>query len=407
MLLRQSFRSSTFLLRRNVTGQRKFSSDQGSDDVKFEFSEPWKAHRCEGPNMYAYANRDELLMAFKQMATVRRIEIASDNLYKKKKIRGFCHLYDGQEAVCVGIENAITKNDHVITSYREHGWQFVRGDSIFSIMAEQLGKKGGSARGKGGSMHLYYPENCFYGGNGIVGAQVPLGAGIGLAAKIKGDGTVAYAVFGDGAANQGQVYESLNMCALWKVPCVFVCENNLYGMGTSTDRSSYVNEYWTRGDYVPGVLVDGMDYLKCREAARYARDWCRDGNGPMVLEYRTYRYHGHSMSDPGTTYRSREEVSDVRQRNDPIERLRAVIVDTQLATPEELKETEKEIRKEVNAAVILAEEDGVLTEEQLVLDIYSEPSVPPFVRYSNYANSVVNGDKKLSTIRPELLIGNT
>jgi len=283
-----------------------------------------------------------------------------------------------------------------------HGWQFVRGDSIFSIMAEQLGKKGGCSRGKGGSMHLYYPESNFYGGNGIVGAQVPVGAGIALASKVKGDGTVTFACMGDGAANQGQVFEALNMCALWKVPCVFVVENNLYGMGTATHRSSFINDYYTRGDYVPGVLIDGMDFLRCREAARYARDYCREGNGPMVLEFRTYRYHGHSMSDPGTTYRSREEVTDVRQKNDPIERCRALILEHELATTDELKDIEKDIRKKVNEACALAEQDGVLTEEQLVLDIYSG-SAPPFVRYSNYANSVINGSTKLSVVRPELI----
>lgn len=352
--------------------------------------------------MYTYATRAELLEAFRMMAVVRRIEIASDNLYKKKKIRGFCHLYDGQEAVCVGVETAITKQDHVITSYREHGWQSVRGDSVHSIMAEQLGKKTGCARGKGGSMHLYYPENNFYGGNGIVGAQVPLGAGIALASKIKGDGTVCFAMYGDGAANQGQVFESMNMCALWKVPVIFACENNLYGMGTSTDRHAYMNDFYLRGHYIPGLLVDGMDYLKCREAARWARDWCSSGKGPLVLEFRTYRYHGHSMTDPGTTYRSREEVADVRQRNDPIERLRGLMVDGGMAEADELKEIEKEIRKEVNDACNQAEADGVLTEEQLVLDIYSE-GAPPFVRYSNYANSVIDGTTKLSTVRPELV----
>jgi len=373
-------------------------------DVRIDFQTEWKTHRCDGPNTFTTINREEALDAFHMMATVRRIEIASDNLYKKKKIRGFCHLYDGQEAVCVGIEKAITKQDHVITSYRDHGWQYVRGDSVFSIMAEQLGKKGGSARGKGGSMHLYYPEANFYGGNGIVGAQVPVGAGIALASKLKKDGTVTFTCYGDGAANQGQVFESKNMAALWKLPVVFVCENNLYAMGTATHRGAYVDEYYTRGDYVPGVLVDGMDYLMSKEAARWAREYCSAGNGPLVLEFRTYRYHGHSMSDPGTTYRSRDEVSDVRQRNDPIERLRALILEHDLATSDELKAIEKAIRKEVNDACSQAEADGVLTEEQLVLDIYTGDA-PPFVRYSNYANSVIEGNVKLSSTRPELVAG--
>lgn len=365
--------------------RRPFSSP--SDTITIDLD--WKLHQLspeEGPATQVTATKEELMQYFKEMSYIRRIEIVSDNLYKAKKIRGFCHLYDGQEAVCVGIEAGITRQDHVITAYREHGYQFIRGDNAFRIFAEQMGKISGCSRGKGGSMHLYWPEGNFYGGNGIVGAQVPIGAGIALASKLKGDGTVAYAAYGDGAANQGQIFEAMNMTALWKVPCVFVCENNHYAMGTATARHAANTDFYTRGHYVPGVLVDGMNVLAAKEAARWSRQYCSSGKGPLVLEMRTYRYHGHSMSDPGISYRTKDEVTDVRKKNDPIEYVRSLLHEMGVA-PEDLKTEEKTIRKEVAEAAKLAEEDGMLTEDQLALDIYST-GIPDFVRFSNFPDSL-------------------
>lgn len=333
------------------------------------------------------------------MVYIRRIEIASDNYYKKKLTRGFCHLYDGQEAVCVGIEASCKREDHIITAYRCHGYQFTRGDTVRSIMAEQFGKDTGCSRGKGGSMHLYYPEGRFYGGNGIVGAQVPVGAGIAFGSKYNGKDEVSFACFGDGAANQGQVYESLNMCALWKVPCIFVCENNLYGMGTSSERHAACPEFWTRGDYVPGILVDGMNVFAVREAVKHVRAYALE-HGPVMMEMRTYRYHGHSMSDPGITYRSREEVSDIRSNRDPIDKLKNFMLAQNLATEAEIKEMEKRIRKEVTEQAKLAEGDGELGLEELYQDIY-HTGPPPFVRYANFDESMIatpEGHKQISKV---------
>eukprot|EP00494_Astrolonche_serrata_P030030 UN30297 len=209
-------------------------------------------------------------------------------------------------------------------------------------MAEQFGKDTGCSRGKGGSMHLYWPEGNFYGGNGIVGAQIPIGVGIAFACKYFNKQEVSYICYGDGAANQGQFFESTNMAALWKLPAVYVCENNLYGMGTSIERHAYNPNFYQRGDYVPGIRVDGMNVFHVREAVRHTREYCLAGNGPMVLEMITYRYHGHSMSDPGTSYRTREEVSETRGSSDPIKQLESFMVEHEVATPEELKALDKE-----------------------------------------------------------------
>jgi len=359
-----------------------------AESVDFDLGLEFQTHKCEGPATKSSITREECLKYLRLMSYIRRIEIVSDNFYKKKVIRGFCHLYDGQEAVAVGIEGAITANDHVITTYRDHGWQFTRGDSVRSIMAEQFGKETGCSRGKGGSMHLYWPEGNFYGGNGIVGAQVPIGAGIAFACKYHGKQEVAVACYGDGAANQGQVFESMNMAALWKLPIIYVCENNLYGMGTSTSRAAACPDFYTRGDYIPGVLVDGMNFFAVREATKYARDHCLAGKGPMVLEMRTYRYHGHSMSDPGTTYRSRDEVSDARATRDPIDKLKNFMMQNNLSSEEEIKALEKEVRKDVNEQTALAEKDGELGLQELFQDIYST-GPPPFVRYANVDESMV------------------
>nr|XP_020839943.1 pyruvate dehydrogenase E1 component subunit alpha, mitochondrial-like [Phascolarctos cinereus] len=332
-------------------------------------------HRLEeGPPVQAVLTRDEGLKYYKNMQTVRRMELKADQLYKQKIIRGFCHLYDGQEACCVGIEAAINPSDHVITAYRAHGFTYGRGLSVREILAELTGRKGGCAKGKGGSMHMYAKN--FYGGNGIVGAQVPLGAGVALACKYSGKDEVCFTLYGDGAANQGQVFETYNMAALWKLPCIFVCENNRYGMGTSVERAAASTDYYKRGDYIPGIRVDGMDILCVREAAKFAAAHCRSGKGPILMELQTYRYHGHSMSDPGISYRSRQEVQEVRSKSDPIMLHKERMVNSKLASVEELKEIDIEVRKEVEDAAQFATSDPEPPLEELGCHIYSKH--PPF-----------------------------
>lgn len=260
--------------------------------------------------------------------------MAADRLYKEKKIRGFCHLSTGQEAVAVGIEHAITKEDHVITAYRCHGFALMRGGTVRSIIGELLGRRGGIAYGKGGSMHMF--TKGFYGGNGIVGAQVPVGAGLAFANKYLNRDNVTICLYGDGASNQGQVFEAFNMAKLWNLPVLFGCESeswslypnmsrstdiatdNKYGMGTAANRAAALTEYYKRGQYIPGLKVNGMDVLAVKAAVQYGKQWTRSGNGPLVFEYVTYRYGGHSMSDPGTTYRvclNAFHISPIRKIN--------------------------------------------------------------------------------------------
>jgi len=362
-----------------------------SDGIKFSFdSSQFKVHNLSySPNLETVATKDEVMKMYDDMFTIRRMELLCDQYYKNKQIWGFCHLYDGQEAVCVGIENALVPGDHVITAYRDHGWQFTRGDSIKNIFAEMFGKMSGCARGKGGSMHLYFPSNNFYGGNGIVGAQVPVGTGIALASKQKGDGSCVVTAFGDGAANQGQVYESFNMAQLWKLPVIYLCENNRYGMGTAAHRAAAVTDFFTRGDYVPGIAVDGMDVLAVREAMRFAA-WHARNEGPIVMEALTYRYHGHSMSDPGVSYRTPDEVSEIRQQYDPLRKVRGWITENEIMSDGDLKKLEKDIRKQVETEAKEALMDRELDSSELVLDIYTT-GPPPFVRYSDYEDSVVAG----------------
>ena len=308
---------------------------------------------------------------YKDMVVVRRMETAAANLYKEKVIRGFCHLCSGQEAVCVGIKGGIREGlDSVITSYRAHGFAYMMGISVLGVLSELTGKVSGCVRGKGGSMHMYAPN--FYGGNGIVGAQVPLGAGLAFAHKYKGDGGVAFALYGDGAAQQGQVFESYNMAKLWDLPVVFICENNHYGMGTSQERSSASQSFFTKGDYIPGIRVDGMDIISVREATKFAIDYCGSGKGPLVYEIATYRYHGHSMSDPGTSYRTREEIQEMRQTRDPITSLREKMVSSKLAEADELKKIELDARKMVDGVVKQAKSDPELDVSELYYDVYEE-----------------------------------
>ncbi|XP_018874940.1 pyruvate dehydrogenase E1 component subunit alpha, somatic form, mitochondrial isoform X2 [Gorilla gorilla gorilla] len=360
---------------RVLVASRNFANDATFEIKKCDL------HRLEeGPPVTTVLTREDGLKYYRMMQTVRRMELKADQLYKQKIIRGFCHLCDGQEACCVGLEAGINPTDHLITAYRAHGFTFTRGLSVREILAELTGRKGGCAKGKGGSMHMYAKN--FYGGNGIVGAQVPLGAGIALACKYNGKDEVCLTLYGDGAANQGQIFEAYNMAALWKLPCIFICENNRYGMGTSVERAAASTDYYKRGDFIPGLRVDGMDILCVREATRFAAAYCRSGKGPILMELQTYRYHGHSMSDPGVSYRTREEIQEVRSKSDPIMLLKDRMVNSNLASVEELKEIDVEVRKEIEDAAQFATADPEPPLEELGYHIYS--SDPPFeVRGAN------------------------
>ena len=266
---------------------------------------------------------ERALGVLREMLLIRRFEEKAGQLYGMGLIGGFCHLYIGQEAVVIGVQMASKDGDQVITGYRDHGHMLACGMEPKGVMAELTGRKGGYSRGKGGSMHMFSREKNFYGGHGIVGAQVSLGTGIGFANKYRDDGAVSLTYMGDGAANQGQVYESFNMAELWKLPVIFVIENNQYAMGTSVNRASAEDQLYRRGESfrIPGIQVDGMDVLAVRGAAEEARQWVLSGKGPILLELKTYRYRGHSMSDPAK-YRSREEVQAVRDKSDAIEHLK-------------------------------------------------------------------------------------
>ncbi|GAU95266.1 hypothetical protein RvY_06912 [Ramazzottius varieornatus] len=341
-----------------------------SSEASFQVKD-YKLHKLEqGPSTNVTVTRDDALKYYHDMVRVRRMETAASNMYKEKIIRGFCHLYSGQEACAVGIEAAIRRDDAVITAYRAHGWTLTRGATMTQVLAELTGRQSGVQYGKGGSMHMYLPN--FYGGNGIVGAQIPLGTGIALALKYKKTDNLCVTLYGDGAANQGQVFEAYNMAALWKLPVIYVCENNGFGMGTSAERSSASTAYYTRGDYIPGIWVDAMDVLAMREATHFAAEHCRTGKGPIVLEAATYRYYGHSMSDPGTSYRKREQVEEVRKSRDPIAHFKDRLLSSGLSTEEELKSIEQDVVKEVAEAVQIAKSDKELPPDELWTDVYPD-----------------------------------
>src|SRR5271170_2574181 len=293
------------------------------------------------------------------MLLIRRFEEKAGQLYGMGLIGGFCHLYIGQEAVVVGMQAALRQGDQVITAYRDHGHMLACGMDPKGVMAELTGRETGYSKGKGGSMHMFSREKNFYGGHGIVGAQVPIGTGLAFAGRYRKDNTVTLTYFGDGAANQGQVYESFNMAELWKLPVVYVIENNQYAMGTSVKRSSAQTDFSKRGlsFNIPGEQVDGMDVRAVKAAGKKAVKWCRDGNGPIILEMMTYRYRGHSMSDPAK-YRTREEVDKVRTEHDPIEMVRMRLLATKRASEESLKQTDADVRRTVNDASEFATHDA-------------------------------------------------
>ena len=315
--------------------------------------------------------QDEL-QAYKDMLLIRRFEEKAGQLYGMGLIGGFCHLYIGQEAVIVGMQMAVSEGDQLLTSYRDHGHMLSAGMDPRAIMAELAGKSSGSSRGKGGSMHMFSPEKGFYGGHGIVGAQVPIGAGLAFANKYRENGKVSVTYFGEGAANQGQVYESCNMAALWKLPVVFVIENNRYAMGTSVTRAAAgAEELYNRGQAygIPGEPVNGMDVQAVREAGMRAVEWCRAGKGPYILEMKTYRYRGHSMSDPAK-YRTREEVQEMRKTSDPIEQSKDRLLGSGIVGEKELKEIDRQVRQVVNEAAEFAQTSSEPDPSELFTDIY-------------------------------------
>ena len=319
------------------------------------------------------ASTDDLLKYYRDMLLIRRFEEKAGQLYGMGLIGGFCHLYIGQEAVVTGVQSVAKEGDSIITGYRDHGHMLATNMDPRGVMAELTGRIGGYSKGKGGSMHMFSKEKKFYGGHGIVGSQVSIGTGLAFAHKYSGDGGVAFTYMGDGAVNQGQVYESFNMAALWKLPCVYVIENNQYGMGTSVARASANTELFERGYAygIPGEQVDGMDVVTVRDRAAAAAEHARAGDGPMILEMMTYRYRGHSMSDPAK-YRTREEVSQMRETRDPIEHVRKALLGGEQVSEDDLKAIDKEIRQIVNEAASFAQESPEPDPAELWTDVLVE-----------------------------------
>jgi pyruvate dehydrogenase E1 component alpha subunit len=310
------------------------------------------------------------LEAYRRMLLIRRFEEKAGQMYGMGLIGGFCHLYIGQEAVVVGMTFAAKQGDQTITGYRDHGHMLACGMDPKGVMAELTGRRGGLSKGKGGSMHMFSREKNFYGGHGIVGAQVPLGTGLAFANRYRGNDNVSFTYFGDGAANQGQVYESFNMAELWKLPVIYIVENNRYAMGTSVARSSALTDFSKRGSSfnIPGEQVDGMDVRAVRAAALKATEWCRGGNGPIILEMQTYRYRGHSMSDPAK-YRSKEEVQKMREEHDPIEQVRARLLRNNQAGEDDLKQIDAAVRAIVGEASEFASHDPEPDAAELYTDV--------------------------------------
>jgi pyruvate dehydrogenase E1 component alpha subunit len=315
--------------------------------------------------------KEQELQALRQMLQIRRFEEKAGQMYGMGLIGGFCHLYIGQEAVVVGMKLAKQDGDQMITGYRDHGHMLACGMDPKGVMAELTGRRGGYSKGKGGSMHMFSLDKKFYGGHGIVGAQVSLGTGIAFANHYRGDNSVCLTYFGDGAANQGQVYESFNMAELWKLPVVYVIENNRYAMGTSVSRSSAQTDFSKRGVSfnIPGTQVDGMDVRAVKAAGEKAIAWCRAGKGPTILEMMTYRYRGHSMSDPAK-YRTKEEIDKVRTEHDPIEQVRKRLLDKKWASEDDLKKIDASVRATINEASEFATHDLEPEPAELYTDVY-------------------------------------
>jgi pyruvate dehydrogenase E1 component alpha subunit len=315
-------------------------------------------------------SKEQELEAYRQMLSIRRFEEKAGQLYGMGFIGGFCHLYIGQEAVVTGMQMSLKEGDQVITGYRDHGHMLACGMSPRGVMAELTGRRGGLSKGKGGSMHMFSKEKHFYGGHGIVGAQVSLGTGLAFANRYRDNGNISLAYFGDGAANQGQVYESFNMAALWKLPIIYIIENNRYAMGTSVSRASAETDFSRRGISfnIPGIQVDGMDVRAVNAAGDEAAAWARSGKGPMILEMQTYRYRGHSMSDPAK-YRTKDEVQKMRSDHDPIEQVKNRLIDKGWSTEDDLKKIDKEVRDIVADAADFAQADPEPDASELYTDI--------------------------------------
>jgi pyruvate dehydrogenase E1 component alpha subunit len=331
------------------------------------------AKRASKTKSASTADKAQLLQYYSDMLLMRRFEEKAGQLYGMGLIAGFCHLYIGQEAVVVGVQAALEEGDQVITGYRDHAHMLACGMEARGVMAELTGREGGYSRGKGGSMHMFSREKNFYGGHGIVGAQVSLGTGLAFADRYKDNGKVAVAYFGDGAANQGQVYESFNMAKLWDLPIIYVIENNQYAMGTAVKRASSETELHKRGISfgIPGEAVDGMDVEAVRKAATKAAKHARSGKGPYILEMKTYRYRGHSMSDPAK-YRPREEVDEMRSHHDPIDHIKALLLDGGHATEADLKAIDKEVKAVVNDSAEFAKTSPEPDPSELWTDVLLE-----------------------------------
>ena len=348
------------------------AKDAGQPNPAAEAPEAVAAEHQPAPNAPQFT-REEDLHAYHQMLLIRRFEEKAGQLYGMGLIGGFCHLYIGQEAVVIGMQMASVDGDQVITGYRDHGHMLACGMDPKGVMAELTGRRGGYSRGKGGSMHMFSREKQFFGGHGIVGAQVSLGTGLGFADAYRKNGKVSLTYMGDGAANQGQVYESFNMAQLWKLPVVYVIENNRYAMGTSVARASAQTDFSRRGISfgIPGEQVDGMDVRTVREAAQRAIEHARTGEGPYILEMQTYRYRGHSMSDPAK-YRTKDEVSKMRDEHDPIEMVRKRLIELHGVAEAELKATDAKVRETVNDAAEFATHDPEPDPSELWTDILLE-----------------------------------
>lgn len=320
--------------------------------------------------VHNYYSKDQLIHAYEQMVLIRRFEEKAGQLYGMGLIGGFCHLYIGQEAVVVGLQSSLKPIDTVVTSYRDHGHMLACDMDSKGVMAELTGRAGGYSKGKGGSMHMFSREKNFFGGHGIVGAQIPIGAGMAFAHKYKQDGGVSLAYMGDGAVNQGQVYEAFNMASLWKLPVVFIVEDNQYGMGTSTKRASANVDFYRRGEPydIPGKVVDGMDLFAVRAAGEWAVEHARSGQGPVLLHVKTYRYRGHSMSDPAK-YRSKEEVEEIREHHDPIEKVRQFLEANGMLDEEGFKGIDKRVKAKVQEAAEFAQASPEPEVSELYTDI--------------------------------------
>ncbi|KAL3277683.1 hypothetical protein HHI36_013029 [Cryptolaemus montrouzieri] len=355
-------------LRRKLPGNIQFLANE-STEATIELQSKFLLHNLdEGPSQTVTLKKEDGKSFLRDMDLIRKFENSCAQMYREKIIRGFCHLYAGQEAVGVGVFAAMRPQDICITSYRAHGLAYMMGATIEEVLCELTGRTSGVSRGKGGSMHMYAPR--MFGGNGIVGSHIPVGTGMGFALKYKGSDAISITMYGDGAANQGQCFEAFNLAKLFDVPVVFICENNHFGLGTFYKRVSANSKFYTRCDYIPGIYVDGMDVLAVRQGISFAIDHVVKGKGPIIVECMTYRYYGHSMSDPGTSYRTREEIEETREKRDCLKKFKNYLLSSNLLTSEEIKNIEREDKKRVDKATDFSKKDKIPALEELNTDVY-------------------------------------